>query len=72
MDAFRIIELTEGKEAAEEFRRYLNKLDIRADVQAKISVFDLTHPLYQHGFHPAFAYHMIQYNDQQTSKSSPS
>lgn len=69
MNAFRIIELTEGKEAAEEFKKYLDSLEMKTEIREKISVFDLNHPLYQHGFHPAFARHMIQYNELQTSKS---
>jgi hypothetical protein len=32
-------------------------------VQDRISVFDLNHPLYHHGFHPAFAQYMVQYNE---------
>jgi len=69
MNAFRIIELTEGKEAAEEFKKYLDSLEMKPSVRDHISVFDLNHPLYHHGFHPAFAQHMVQYNEQLNSKS---
>lgn len=64
MDAFRIIEITEGKQAANAFKKYFDSLNITAEIKEKITNFDLEHPLYHNGFHPAFALHMIQYNDQ--------
>ena len=63
MDAFKMIELVESKEAAEDFKKYFDGLKLTPEIRDKITVFDLTHPLYQSGFHPAFALHMIQYND---------
>jgi len=68
MNSFRIIEMVEGKEAADGFEAYIESLNLKSDIKEKISVFDLTHPLYQHGFHPALALHMIKYNEQITAK----
>eukprot|EP01037_Dinobryon_pediforme_P011467 gene11467-11560_t len=52
-----------GKAAADNFKTYIESLKITPEVVNKISVFDLTNPLYSSGFHPAMALHMIQYND---------
>ncbi|MBS1519636.1 MAG: hypothetical protein JST50_01465 [Bacteroidetes bacterium] len=63
MNAFRIIELTDGPEAAAEFKKYIDSLEMKPAVRDRLSVFDLNHPLYHHGFHPAFAQHMVQYGE---------
>jgi len=69
MDAFRIIALVEGDAAAESFRKYIDGLSIKPETREKISVFDLMHPLYTHGFHPALALHMIEYNKKMTAEN---
>lgn len=66
MNAFRIIAIAESREAADGFEAYINNLNLTDEIRAKITEFIPEHPLYQNGFHPALALHMIEYNKQFT------
>jgi hypothetical protein len=64
MNAFSVIASIEGKLAADSFKEYIDALKLTDDIREKITKFDLMHPLYKNGFHPALVLHMIEYNKQ--------